>query len=243
MEYGYCRISTPKQSIDRQVRNIVKEYPKAHIVKEVYTGTKFQGRKEFDKILRNIKCGDTIIFDSVSRMSRTADEGFELYEELFNRNINLVFLKEPHINTDTYRQAIDNQISVLPDSGDKATDDLMSTIIQALNRYILALAQRQIRLSFEQSEKEVLDLHQRTKEGIETARLNGKQIGQQIGRKLITKKSVVAKKQIQKYSKDYEGTLTDVECIKLIGISRGSYYKYKRELKTEMEKECGNENT
>lgn len=32
---------TPKQSIDRQVRNILKEYPRAHIVKEVYTGMKF----------------------------------------------------------------------------------------------------------------------------------------------------------------------------------------------------------
>ena len=54
MEYGYCRISTPKQSIDRQVRNILKSYPNAHIVKEVYTGTKFQGRKEFEKILKNM---------------------------------------------------------------------------------------------------------------------------------------------------------------------------------------------
>ena len=68
MEYGYCRISTPNQNIERQVRNIKKLYPNAHIVKEVYTGTKFQGRKEFDKILRLIKDDDTIIFDSVSRM-------------------------------------------------------------------------------------------------------------------------------------------------------------------------------
>lgn len=65
MEYGYCRISTPNQNIERQVRNIKKLYPNAHIVKEVYTGTKFQGRKEFDKILRLIKDDDTIIFDSV----------------------------------------------------------------------------------------------------------------------------------------------------------------------------------
>ena len=37
--YGYCRISTAKQSIDRQVRNIKAEYPTAHIVQEAYTGT------------------------------------------------------------------------------------------------------------------------------------------------------------------------------------------------------------
>jgi DNA invertase Pin-like site-specific DNA recombinase len=231
MEYGYCRISTPKQSIERQVRNIQKVYPQAHIVKEVYTGTKFQGRKEFDKILRAVSDGDTIIFDSVSRMSRTAEEGFSLYQELFRRNINLVFLKEPHINTSTYKQAIDKQISITMDSGDQATDDLMKAIIAALNQYILALARKQILLAFEQSEKEVTDLHQRTQEGIETARLNGKQIGQPAGAKLTTKKSIAAKEQIVKYSKDFEGTLDDAECIRLIGVARGTYYKYKRELR------------
>lgn len=233
MEYGYCRISTPNQNIERQVRNIKKLYPNAHIVKEVYTGTKFQGRKEFDKILRLIKDDDTIIFDSVSRMSRTADEGFEQYKELFNQNINLVFLKEPHINTATYKQAIDNQISITMNSGDEATDDLMKAIIEALNKYIFALAERQIRLAFEQSEKEVADLHQRTKEGMETARLNGKRIGQPKGAKLVTKKSVEAKEQIIKYSKDFQGTLDDAECMKLVGVARGTYYKYKRELKAD----------
>ena len=118
-------------------------------------------------------------------------------------------------------------------SGDEATDDLMKAIIEALNKYILALAERQIRLAFEQSEKEVEDLHQRTKEGMETARLNGKRIGQPKGAKLVTKKSVEAKEQIVKYSKDFQGTLDDVECMKLVGVARGTYYKYKRELKAD----------
>ena len=118
-------------------------------------------------------------------------------------------------------------------SGDEATDDLMQAIIEALNKYILALAERQIRLAFEQSEKEVEDLHQRTKEGMETARLNGKRIGQPKGAKLVTKKSVEAKEQIVKYSKDFQGTLDDAECMKLVGVARGTYYKYKRELKAD----------
>ena len=76
------------------------------------------------------------------------------------------------------------------------------------------------------------DLHQRTKEGIETARLNGKQIGQVKGAKLTTKKSVKAKELIRKHSKDFEGTLSDVDVMKLIGCARGSYYKWKRELRS-----------
>ena len=111
-EYGYARISTPKQNIDRQVRNILVSHPQAHIVKEVYTGTKFQGRKELDKLLNKATVGDTIIFDSVSRMSRNAEEGFVMYEKLFNQGISLVFLKEPHINTDTYKKALQGGIPV-----------------------------------------------------------------------------------------------------------------------------------
>ena len=164
-------------------------------------------------------------------MSRNAEEGFETYERLYNAGVNLVFLKEPHINTDTYKQAIENQLQIAINSGDHATDELMQSIIAALNKYILALAKKQIYLSFEQSEKEVTDLHQRTKEGIQTARLNGKQIGQKPGVKLTTKKSIAAKKEILKHSKDFSGTLSDMDTMKLVGLSRNTYYKYKKELK------------
>lgn len=35
--YGVARISTKKQNIERQVRNILEKYPHAHIIKETYT--------------------------------------------------------------------------------------------------------------------------------------------------------------------------------------------------------------
>jgi DNA invertase Pin-like site-specific DNA recombinase len=220
--YGYCRISTKQQSIERQVRNIKAEYNDAVIVTEVYTGTK-QDRPEWSKLYKRIKAGDTIVFDSVSRMSRNAEEGFKLYEELYNKGVELIFLKEPHINTSTYKTALQNNVSM--------TGTTVDYILEGVNKYLMALAKEQIRLAFEQSEKEVQDLHQRTKEGIETARINGKQIGQKPGAKLTTKKSVEAKKDIIKYSKDFNGTLTDAECMKLIGLARNTFYKYKRELK------------
>ena len=229
--YGYCRISTPRQNIERQVRNIAAAYPAAHIVREVYTGTASQGRKELDKLLRCVQPGDTIVFDSVSRMSRSAEEGCTLYEELYTRGINLCFLKEPHINTDTYKQALQRQIGAAPATGSAATDRFVSGVMDALNRYTADLAAEQIRLAFAQAQKEVDDLHQRTREGIMTARLNGKQIGQVPGRRLHVKKAAAAKEQIVKHSKDFAGTLSDADCIKLIGIARNTYYKYKRELR------------
>ena len=103
--YGYSRISTPQQSIERQVRNILRAYPTAVLYEEAYTGTKID-RPKFNTLLKIVKPGDTIVFDEVSRMSRNADEGFELYKELYDKGVELVFLKEPHINTETYRKAL-----------------------------------------------------------------------------------------------------------------------------------------
>lgn len=220
--YGYVRVSTPKQNIDRQIRNIKAAYPAALIVQDEYTGTKMD-RPNWTKLYRKLNDGDTVIFDSVSRMSRNAGDGFAIYEDLYSKGITLVFLKEPHINTDTYRNALANGIPL--------TGTNVDYILAGINQYLLALAKEQIRLAFGQAEKEVSDLRQRTKEGIETARLDGKQIGLKPGTKLTTKKSIEAKALIVKHSKDFDGSLSDAECIRLIGCARGSFYKYKRELK------------
>ena len=233
--YGYCRISRKSQNIDRQIRNILVAYPDAIIYKEAFTGTKIQGRKTLDALLKQVSNGDTIVYDSVSRMSRNAEEGCQLYEELFNKGVELVFLKENHINTSVYRETLAKQIKISVSTGDDATDNLMNTIIEALNRFQMDLAKKQIELAFGQAQKEVDDLHQRTSEGIETARIAGKQIGGVLGKKLTTKKSIEKKAEIQKHSIDFGGTLNDIDCMKLTGLSRNTYYKYKRELKTELD--------
>lgn len=164
-------------------------------------------------------------------MSRNADEGCQLYEDLYAQNVTLCFLKEPHINTETYRQTIQRQINTQLETGNAATDSFVSSVIAALNQYTVDLAKEQIRLAFAQAQKEVDDLHQRTREGMLTAKLNGKQIGQERGRKLVVKKAAACKESIRKYSKDFDGTLCDADCIRLIGIARNTYYKYKRELR------------
>ena len=230
-EIGVARISRPTQNIQRQIRNIKNQYPNANIIKIVYTGSKVTGYKDFINVVDKLEEGDTLIFDSASRMSRDSKEGCDLYEKLFNRNVKIVFLKEPHINTDVYKEALNNQIKLKLKTGNKATDELMNSIIDALNKYTIALAKEQIKVVFDQAEKELQDLHQRTIEGIETARLDGKQIGQTKGRKLNVKKAQNAKAVILKHSKDFNGTLTDDECRKLAGVSRNSFYKYKGELK------------
>ena len=192
--YGYCRISTAKQSIDRQIRNIKAEYPTAHIVQEAYTGTSIF-RPEWLKLCRILRAGDVVVFDSVSRMSRNAEDGFALYEDLYHKDIQLVFLK-------------------------------------GINEYLMALAKEQIKLAFEQ---EVADLHQRTREGLLTARLNGKQVGRKKGTGFETKKAREAKQIIRTHCKTFGGTLDDAECMKLTGLARNTYYKYKRQIREDAE--------
>lgn len=220
--YGYCRISRKEQSIDRQIRNIRALYPNAIIVQETFSGTRID-RPKWTGLLRVVSEGDTIIFDSVSRMSRTAEDGVRAYFELYARGVALVFLKEHYIDTEVYRDNLRDKIEL------NGTDE--DEIFKGLNNYFRKLAERQIRIAFDQAEKEVADLHQRTKEGMETARLSGKRIGTIKGATLIVKKKEPTKELIRKYSKDFEGTLNDRDCMKIVGLARNTYYKYKKEIK------------
>lgn len=232
MIYSYCRVSSKKQSPQRQLRNIKNEYPTAIPVVESFTGTTLD-RPEWNKLRKNLKPNDTVVFDEVSRMSRNATEGFALYQELFNENINLIFLKEPYMNTDSYKESMQGVFNNAIQSGDQATDDLVNSIMAAVNKFMMNKVERDIQKAFEQAEKEVEYLHQRTKEGIETARLNGKQIGLTKGTKLTTKKSIEAKEKIKKYNIAFGGSLNNEDTWKLIGISKMTFYKYKSELLAE----------
>ena len=222
--YGYARISRPQQSIDRQIRNIKAEYPSAIILQESFTGTKMD-RPEWNKLYERARAGDTIVFDSVSRMARNAAEGVQIYFELYEKGIQLIFLKEKYINTEVYAENLKDKIEL------QGTDE--DEIFKGLNNYFRKLAEKQIRIAFEQAEKEVQDIHQRTREGIETARLNGKQIGQKPGNVLKIKKKEPAKDIIKKHCKAFGGSLTDPEVMELAKVSRNTFYKYKREVKKE----------
>ena len=226
MVYGYARISTKKQSLERQIKNVKEAYPNAVIMEEVFTGTKVYGRKVFAKLLGVVKEGDTIVFDEISRMSRNEEEGFSLYQELYERGVNLVFLKEPHLNTETYKQALSNGVALT------GTD--VDVILEGVNKYLMILAKSQIKLAFERAEKEAKYNSVRTSEAMLVAKANGKRIGNSKGDKLVTKKSIATKEMIKKHSKDFLGTLTDKEVITLAKVSKNSYYKYKRELINEM---------
>lgn len=229
--YGYCRISTMKQKIQRQIDNIKALYPDAVIITEDGVSGCTLDRPAWINLIKrvdkDIKAGRqvTLVFDEVSRMSRNATEGFELYQELFNKGVNLVFLKERHIDTDVFKQTLNNKVSMT------GTD--VDVILQGVNEYLMILAKKQIEIAFQQAQHEVDYLHKRTSEGVRKAQAEGKQVGRTTGSKVETKKAKEAKQIILKHSKDFGGSLGDTDVIKLAGISRNSYYKYKSMLKAQ----------
>ena len=230
MIYAYCRVSTKHQRIARQITNITEIYPKAIIIREFYTGTK-QDRPNWNKLIEQIKTGDTIVFDSVSRMSRNAQEGYKDYKMLYELGIHLIFLNEPLINTSVFDSTKSNLLSIQVETGNEAVDNFFKGNIELINNFLMALAEEQIKAAFEQSEKEVTDLHSRISQGMREAKRNGVHIGLTKGTTLTTKKSVECKAIIKKHSKDFGGSLEDPDVIKLCGCSRNSYYKYKGEIK------------
>ena len=232
MIYAYCRVSTTHQRIARQITNITAIYPSATIIREFYTGTK-QDRPNWNKLMHIIKKEDTIVFDSVSRMSRNAEEGFKDYKMLYELGVHLIFLNEPLINTSVFDSTRNNLLSVNVETGNEAVDNFFKGNIELINDFLMALAEEQIKTAFDQAEKEVTDLHSRISQGIREAKKNGTQIGLAKGTYLTTKKSLECIAIIRKHSKDFGGTLDDLDVIKLCGCSRNSYYKYKRDIKKE----------
>lgn len=232
--YAYVRVSTKKQNLQRQITNI-KEYCKSsgtfldRTYEEKYTGTKVEGRTMFQKLLVQVEkdvssgAGVTIIFDSVSRMSRNAAEGVKQYFEWYDRGVNLIFLNERAISTVNYRNSL---ISI----GMTGTD--ADLILEGVNKFLRKLAENQIVASFQQSEKEAKDIKKRVVEGLANTE---KKSGRRRGTRIVTKKETETKALIRKYSKEFGGSVPDKDIIKMADVSRGSYYKYKNQMISEEE--------
>ena len=224
MIYGYCRVSTKAQKIERQIINLKQSFPKIEIFSEKFTGTTTD-RPEWIRLMKKVRAGDIIVFDSVSRMSRNKTEGVEDYFALYNKGVELVFLKEPHINTSVYRNALKTAVPL--------TGTSVDCILNGINEYLQILAKQQIEIAFDQAQKEVDDLHNRVAEGMRVANA-GKRISEpRKGKKPPRAKTKDIKDAILTLSKDFNGTLNDKQVAKLAGTSIATYYRVKKELRTQ----------
>ena len=96
--FGYARVSTEAQNLDRQL-DALQKYSVDKIYNEKMTGTK-RDRPELTKLLDRMTEGDTVVVESLSRLGRSTKDLIELTELFNSRGVNLVSLKES-IDTST----------------------------------------------------------------------------------------------------------------------------------------------
>lgn len=222
--YAYIRVSTKKQTYERQHQNIERAYPGEEITyyEEKESG-KNNDRPVFLKLLKKVKPGDRVIFDSVSRMSRDSEEGTKQYFDLVDRGVSLYFVNEPYINSDVYLANCKDKVELT------GTDE--DEIFKGINAYFRKLAVRQIKIAFDQAEKEGKDTSKRVKDGMEASGAAEKISAARTGKTYETKKAKEMKEKIWKISKDFSGNMNDIECMDTLKISRNTFYRYKKQLK------------
>jgi len=241
MIYGYARVSTKKQNLARQIENLSKFNSQITIIEEKFTGTKVTGRTQFSRLLAKLKPGDSIVFDSVSRMSRNAEEGYQLYKNLYEKGVNLFFLKESFINTEVYRENIKNAVKMYENNQTNDNNDptniLISSIFEAIKTYTFSLIEEQIKRAFQQAEAEATTIRERVKEGLREAKARGVTGGAKAGETRQRHNKEEKMQEILKKSIHFQGNLNDYELAKVIGISRVTIIKYRKELVEKLQNE------
>lgn len=219
--YSYMRISTKEerklQKFTRQEKAI-EAYGKKYKInflmnfKEDVSGKSFRNRTEWNKLERIVRAGDTIIFKDVSRFSRSTEEGYKTYMELYTNGVNLIFLDNPTLSTDYIQKLLDNA---------KNQGIITKTIIDAIVKILLIT-------ELDRCEQERLTISRRTHDGIEARRKAAAEQGVEwhIGRKpgQLMKFTPELKADIEQYIADR--TIKSSEIMRKYNICYNTLKKY-----------------
>jgi len=114
MIFGYCRVSTEEQVLDRQLESL-KKYNCDEIFMEKITGTK-ANRPELNKLKEKVREEDIVVIESLSRLGRSTKNLLELVNTLRGKKVKLISTKE---NIDT----------------ESATGQLLLTVLSAISQF------------------------------------------------------------------------------------------------------------
>ncbi|MFM1581778.1 recombinase family protein [Helcococcus bovis] len=150
MKYGYIRVSTKEQNIDRQLTAILKKDVE---MKQIYidkaSGKDFN-RKNYKKLMKKLKEGDELYIKSIDRLGRNYDEIIKEWNTITKeKNANIIVLDFPLLDT---RTKINN-----------LTGKFIADIVLQILSYVA------------QVERE--NTHQRQMEGIQEAKKRGVKFG------------------------------------------------------------------
>ncbi|WP_041139579.1 recombinase family protein [Beduini massiliensis] len=149
-KYGYVRVSTKDQNIDRQMSAMLMEkIEKENIYIDKLSGKDFN-RPKYKKLCRKLQAGDTVYVKSIDRLGRDYDEIIEQWRFLTKvKDIDIIVLDFPLLDTR-------NQVNGI-------TGKFIADLVLQILSYVA------------QVERE--NIHQRQMEGIKEAKAKGIQFG------------------------------------------------------------------
>lgn len=200
--YAYIRVSSKEQNVARQVATMKQQGVNDNNVYIDKISGKNTERPNYQALKLEVKPFDTVIFDSISRMSRNMNDIENEYKWFTERNISLMFIKEPMINYDVNKVEDDPVMAAIP--------KMVLTLLSAF------------------AEKERIDIKERQKEGIKAA----KKQGVKFGRPSVTYESLTTDdKQLfrTQYRRWKNKEQTAVQTMKNVDLKKTTFYKIVRE--------------
>ncbi|MGX5634539.1 recombinase family protein [Bacillus thuringiensis] len=151
-KFGYVRVSSKDQNEERQIENMkYLGIEDRDIFIDKQSGKNMK-RENYQMLKRLVRTGDTIIFDSLTRLGRSMNDVLEEFRYFEKQRVNLQFIKEPFINVNY---------------NGETTNDVIQQAVQKATLTILSAF----------AEKERQDIKQRQAEGIALAKKKGKHLG------------------------------------------------------------------
>ncbi|WP_088104444.1 recombinase family protein [Halalkalibacter urbisdiaboli] len=97
MIYGYARVSSTDQNLDRQIKSLLDANCEK-IFEEKISGAN-RDRPELNNMLNQLKEGDTIIVHSLNRISRSTIDLLQLVDELKQKKVSLKSISDTWLDT------------------------------------------------------------------------------------------------------------------------------------------------
>ena len=222
-EFAYCSSGCTRPQFEKQISNINQKYPNAIIIKELYSQT-LTDRTELKKLIAQLEQDDTLIVNSMDRLSRDPEELLSYYKELTARGVKLIFINQPFMNTDIYTTSYHQMAAQLSESDSQIYADGLYGLLKA-----------QIAVILDKSWEDLQEHRSQMKVSYDLARQEEKKNGHLTGKRYESRKSFMIKELIRQYHQQFDGTMNDIQTMEQIRnemgtISRNTYYKYKKEL-------------
>lgn len=207
MYYGYHRVSTKDQNLDRGIKGIEdfckqKNYPLQKIFLDKISGKSFD-RPRYTVLKEDVlREGDTLILYELDRLGRNKKEIIDELRYYEDHNIRVMFLDIPTSTIDLSEES----------------DSMNKLITDTINKVVIEIYAMQSETELQRKEK-------RQREGIEAKKARGE--WDDYGRHRVMTPEEFAKQ----YEKVEQGKIGSLELMRQLKMKKSTYFKYVNEYK------------